>query len=142
MKLLSKDLIDEKFLTDLDVSENDDLRLYIVINKDILNSEMVSRGKEDAQVGHAVEIFTELLYNSISENPSILKIYKQYLKNRKKIVLEADDKTCMKLDKLGYVTVRDYGLTEIPENSLTALCIGILSKNADLKEIKRLQLRK
>lgn len=140
MKMLSKDLIYNPNKCELNLKENCDLRLYLIVNKTVLNN--ASRGKEDAQIGHAVEMFTEHVTALKTQNKALEPFLKEYSKTRKKIVLEADEKKCIELEKLGYISVRDNGLTEIKKNSLTVIVVGILDKNTDLKDIKRLQLRK
>lgn len=42
--------------------------------------------------------------------------------------------------EVDYISIRDNGLTEIQQNTLTCVCLGLLEK--DDKLIKRLQLYK
>ena len=127
-----------------------DLRLYIVVNKDLktIDGEPISRGKEDAQVGHGAEIFLEKVFDRFmdetipeTERLNVLGELEVYLRLRKKIILEAPQKVCEKLEKEGYLAIRDKGFTELAPNSLTVVTLGIFSKDDLPKKLKNLRLR-
>ena len=60
-----------------------------------------------------------------------------------KIILSFSQSKLEELEKLGYITIRDNGLTELEPNTLTCVTIGILDKDNipdELKFVKRLRL--
>ena len=129
-----------------------DLRMYILVNKEI----EISKAKLSGQVGHAVNVY---IYNILNNyivniienkekynNTDIINknLLDEYMAGSiKKIILSCTQKKMEDLEKLGYVTIRDNGLTELEPNTLTCITVGILDKNNipdDLKFIKRLRL--
>lgn len=111
------------------VFPEEELVQYIIINKDL----GMSPGKIAAQAGHVCTICAVKLGNT-----SAFKIW--YNGSQKKIVLGAHQKDMEKLEADGYFSVRDLGLTEIPQNSLTAISLGIMTKEKAKTIVKRLQL--
>lgn len=113
-----------------------DLRMYILVNKDI----KISKGKLAGQVGHASNILT---YNYCNGNQELKDIIFNYMQGRiKKIILYADQKFLESLEEK-YVTVRDSGLTELEPNTLTCINLGIIDYNNipnELNFIKKLKL--
>lgn len=107
-----------------------DLAMYILVNKDI----SMSPGKLAGQVGHAVESYI----NELNSN----KIIKEHMDNsQKKIILKCSQNKLEQLEKEGYVTIRDNGLTELEPNTLTCVNFGIIDRNSIVpKFIKRLRL--
>lgn len=105
---------------------------YIIINKDL---EMTA-GKVAAQVGHVCGMCAEK-----ESNTHKYQVWKDY-HDFKKITLSAHTKTLLDLEKQGFYAVRDKGYTEIPENSLTAVSLGIMTRKEAKLYIKRLQLFK
>ena len=95
--------------------------MYILVNSDL----KMSSGKISAQVGHAVEMLTELMVLNYKINPKskLSKIIINYRKNgRKKIVLKASQKDLEEFKKINNtVYVIDAGKTEILSGSLTAV---------------------
>ena len=114
---------------------NKDLRMYILINKDI----ELSKGKVAGQVGHAVASF---FYNI--NNKPLLTDYMEH--EQKKIILSCPQSKLEELEQLGYITIRDKGYTEIEPNTLTCVNFGIWDVNDENhplpKWIKRLKLYK
>ena len=110
-----------------------DLRMYILVNKDI----EISKGKLAGQVGHACNCYTYHNYGS--------ELLDEYMKGSiKKIILHAPQKLLEELEDKGYLAIRDNGLTEQKPKTLTCVNYGIIDY-ADIKEhkiLKRLQLVK
>lgn len=110
-----------------------DLRMYILVNKDI----EISKGKLAGQVGHAVASYFYNRYNK--------ELITNYMENQqKKIILACSQTKLEELESQGYISIRDNGLTELELNTLTCVNLGIL--DADKEEIpkwvKRLRLYK
>jgi PTH2 family peptidyl-tRNA hydrolase len=106
--------------------------MYIVVNEDL----EMGKGKVSAQVAHACTCY--LLQSGEKE-----KIDKWFNQCQKKIVLRAHQKQMEKFEEqFPQFAVRDLGLTEIPENSLTAVCLGIGTKENMLSIVKRLRIYK
>lgn len=113
-----------------------ELIMYIIINKDL----KMSAGKTAAQASHSV---TTYLVNVMNSDNAFEKnrLFEWYSDCQKKIVLGAHQKVMEKLenDDRCYA-IHDKGLTEIPTGSLTAICLGVHTKD-EVKDItKRLQL--
>ena len=111
-----------------------DLRMYILVNSNI----DISKAKLSGQVGHSANVLT---YRMCKENSPLIHEY--MLGSIKKIILSCPQKKLEELENLGYVTIRDNGLTELEPNTLTCTTVGILDKNnipEELKFIKRLRL--
>ena len=106
------------------------LAMYILVNSDI----KISKGKLAGQVGHAVEV----LYERTRYNEALLHYYR---KARKKILLSCPQNKLEELEKEGYVTIRDLGLTQLEPNTLTCVNLGIFDRDSDIPEfIKELKL--
>lgn len=116
---------------------------YIVVNKDL----NMSPGKIAAQVGHVCTICACHYSGISSENNwgGDIEINKEHFSlwyngEQKKIVLQAHQKDLEKLVAKGFFFVRDAGYTEIPANSLTAVSLGIMTREDAKPFVKRLQL--
>ena len=105
---------------------------YIVVNVDL----KMSAGKIATQVGHVCGMCAEK-----QSQTHKYEVWKQ-LHDFKKITLAGHQKTLESLEKQGFFAVRDKGYTEIPENSLTAVSLGIMTRKEASLFIKRLQLFK
>lgn len=117
----------------MNVSEKEELIQYIIVNKDL----GMSAGKVAAQVGH---VCTLCAIEEQKKNP-LFHIW--FNENQKKIVLGAHEKVLLELEKNpNFYAIRDSGLTEIAENSLTAISLGVTTKEKVEKIVKRLQLYK
>lgn len=135
---------------------DDDVYLYIGVNKEL----NMSSGKSGAQIAHSVKNY---MHNVISE-PRNKKNYRDYttilrelgydknfeqslyekyrIKAQKTITLALKEKDLLKYEELNYIVIRDNGLTEIPPNSLTTVCFGIVPKHMKPKFLNRYQLYK
>ena len=118
------------------IPNGDELIMYIIINKDL----KMSIGKTAAQAAHSC---TNYLINTMAGNNLFEKnkLSEWYNDCQKKIVLGAHQKNIEKLSKDSrFFPIYDKGLTEIPDGSLTAICLGIHRKD-DIQDItKRFQL--
>ena len=105
--------------------------MYILVNSDI----KIGKGKLAGQVGHAVEVYHEI--TKIDE-----EILKSYKTARKKIILKCSQEKLEQLEKDGFLSIRDKGLTQLDPNTLTCVNLGILDKdNPEFPEfVKELKL--
>lgn len=109
-----------------------ELIMYIIVNEDL----EMGRGKASAQVAHACTCY-------LLQSKEDTKINEWFNQCQKKIILRAHQKQMEKLEgQYPKYAVRDLGLTEIPENSLTAVCVGIGTKEEMLPIVKRFQIYK
>lgn len=115
----------------------EELIQYIIVNQDL----EMSQGKIAAQVGHACTL-ASVYYCTMEDS---LLFWDWYSNDQKKIVLRAHHRDIEKLiskckeeNQLCF-EVRDSGLTEIPQNSLTCISLGILDRAA-ASYVKRFQL--
>ena len=114
----------------------DELICYLIVNNEL----GMSPGKIVAQTCH---VMTEITMDYCSDPES--KPYKEFKLwynqySQKKIVLRGKQKDLEKLVDQGFYYIRDIGLTEVPENSLTCVGLGIMRKSEAQQYIKRLQL--
>lgn len=119
----------------MDIQENrsnDELVMYIVINKDL----QMRPGKVVAQAGHVI---VEYMRQSDKQ-----RLNDEWIKGGQvKVALGASQKTMEKLELLPNVySIRDEGRTEIPADSLTAVCFKPMRRSEQPKVLKRLQLYK
>ena len=118
------------------LADTNELIMYIIINKDL----KMSPGKTAAQASHSV---TTYLVNVMNSDNAFEKnrLFEWYSDCQKKIVLGAHQNVMEILEKDDRCyAIHDKGLTEIPTGSLTAICLGIHTKD-EVKDItKRLQL--
>lgn len=118
----------------------EELIMYILVNKDLT----MSSGKVSAQVAHSIVNYMEELFTSRASDYLVYRTWK--MGGQKKIVLQASQSLLEELeknDKYGRLAIRDNGLTEIPPNSLTAICLGINTREnfyEELPKLKRLRL--
>lgn len=116
-----------------------DLRMYILVNKDI----EISKGKVCGQVGHTVASY---FYHC--EDKTLIKNYME--NQQKKIILACPQTKLEELEQQGYISIRDNGLTELEPNTLTCVTLGIIDcddvnqygDNPVPKYVKRLRLYK
>ena len=111
---------------------------YIIINKDL----NMSSGKIAAAAAHAATTCTFIYLQSgstvIEKWASWYYDYKQ-----KKIILQAHQSFLEKYeDNLAYFRVRDIGCNEVEPNSLTAISLGIMTREEAEPIVKRLQIYK
>lgn len=114
----------------------DELIMYIIVNQDL----SMSIGKTAVQVGHAVADMLLVPMMAHRNSEDFINYKKWYTENnQKKLVFRAKEKKVKELaDK--FWGIHDLGLTEIPENSLTCACLGIMTRQEAEPYIKRLQL--
>jgi len=119
----------------------EDLRMYILVNKDI----KINKGKLAGQVGHAVAsyIYNNCGYENIEKLGDLAEFDSYMKQHQKKIILYCSQ---LKLEELeeNYIAIRDKGWTDLEPNTLTCINIGILDYNKDfpedLKFIRNLKL--
>lgn len=101
---------------------------YIVVNKEL----GMSTGKTAAQVGHVVTLST-LKYQDTEE-------FQTWLANGQvKILLGGKLKDLLKLKEQGFIHIEDFGRTEIPEGSLTAIALPPMTREHAKVYVKRIQ---
>lgn len=108
----------------------DEIVQYYVVNKEL----NMSPGKIAAQVAH-VATHIALACGDLIQFYSWLDKY-----NQKKIILKGKQKDLERLIGQGFYYVRDLGLTEIEEGSLTVVGLPPMYKSEAQKYVKRLQL--
>jgi len=109
-------------------NDNELIQYYVV------NSELnMSTGKIAAQVAHA-----SMLIALDYQNDSRFINWKN--NNMKKIILKGKHKDLIKLRDVGFYTVIDNGLTEVPEGSMTVVCSPVMTRTEARKHIGRLRL--
>ena len=116
---------------------NENLALYILINKDI----DISKGKIVSQVGHSI---LRYITSSKGKEDKLLNRYLELNDNDRVIIgLSCPQSRLEALEQEGYPVQRDLGLTELKENTLTSVCYGVLDRNEEIpKWIKRLRIYK
>lgn len=126
-----------------------DLAMYILVNKDvdIVKADGTGAGKLAGQSGHAVSAFVyhKFIKNGGTATNEERKQFENYMEGtQKKILLRCSQKKLEELEKEGYITIRDKGLTMLEPNTLTCVNFGILDRDKDEvpKWIKKLQLYK
>ena len=108
-----------------------DLVQYYIVNQDLI----MSKGKTAAQVAHAATVSTINLMSSQSTFPERHDDFLEWVQTgMKKIILKGKQAELEKLEKRGFFSIRDSGLTEIKSNSLTVITIPPMEKN-EAKEI-------
>lgn len=104
--------------------------MYILVNEDI----KIGKGKLAGQVGHAVCVYMyrgiqQMFFEEDSkEQMSIMSHMDEYMLCQKKIILRCPQSKLEELEKIGYITIRDKGLTQLEPNTLTCINVGILDK--------------
>lgn len=110
--------------------------MYILVNKDI----EISKGKLAGQVGHAVASYLYEKAIKPLQNGRSIESLDDYMINQKKIVLKCSQKRLEALERDGYISVRDNGLTELEAGSLTCVNYGIVTPDIAPNWLKRLRL--
>ena len=121
---------------------DNELVMYFIVNKDL----EMSKGKVATQVAHSFTGYCDHLLYSLHnkiyhiDNGEEIDKYNNWIKqSQKKIILKAKQSVLEKLEK-EYFSVRDLGLTEVPENSLGCICLGVMTRKEAEPMVKRLQL--
>jgi len=123
----------------MDQSKQDELVMYILVNEDL----NMSAGKIAGQVGHAISKYANgIICNLACGDKTVFAKWSKWMPIQKKIILKAPQLLLEKLEE-GYWGIRDLGLTEIDANSLTAICLGIDTREGfyeRMPKLKRLRL--
>lgn len=126
-----------------------DLAMYILVNKnvEIVKPDGTGAGKLGGQIAHAVSafIYHKFIKNGGTANYKERKRFEDYMEGtQKKIIVRCSQKKLEELEKEGYITIRDRGLTMLTPNTLTCVNMGIFDRDKDEvpKWIKKMQLYK
>ena len=106
------------------------MKLYFIVNYEL----NMSVGKIATQVSHCTTRF-------VLENHHTQEFKDWYNKGRSqtKIVLGGSQKLLEELELKGHISIRDNGLTEIVNGSLTCVCLGLHEKlEGGLKRLRLL----
>ncbi|XXM71605.1 aminoacyl-tRNA hydrolase [Lysinibacillus sphaericus] len=102
-----------------------DLVQYFVVNKDV----NMSKGKTAAQVAHAATLSTLELVSAKTSFADRQPDFVEWLQTgMKKIILKGSQTELEKLEKAGFFSIRDSGLTEIQKGSLTVTALPPMDK--------------
>ena len=112
------------------IKMDDELIEYFVVNSEL----NMSPGKIAAQVAHVATIIAV----EFTEFDDDFNAW--YTKDQKKIILRGKQKDLEKLVEQRFYYIRDNGLTEIPQGSLTVVGLPPMLKSDARKYVKRLQL--
>ena len=119
---------------------DNELVMYLLVNQDI----GMGKGKVAAQCCHAATIYTYRTLTNTHTNiicqQQTEDFHKWYSYIQKKIVLKASQELLEKLEVNGYISIRDKGYTQIPENSLTVVTLGITTRESVSEIVKDLKL--
>ncbi|OLS40099.1 aminoacyl-tRNA hydrolase [Bacillus sp. MRMR6] len=111
--------------------DKQDLVQYFIVNQDL----HMSKGKTAAQVAHAATISTINLMSTQSSFPERHEKFVEWVKiGMKKVILKGKQAELEKLEKSGFFSVRDSGLTEVKSGSLTVIALPPMGK-FEAKEI-------
>lgn len=100
-----------------------DLAMYLLLNKDI----EISKGKIPSQIGHAIIRYTT---SPKGKEDNALKEFLDLDDDKRIIItLACSQKKLEQLENQGYPTQRDLGLTELPPNTITCICYGVVDRN-------------
>lgn len=104
---------------------NRDLVQYFVVNREL----NMSKGKTAAQVAHAATLST---IEMASTNTSFKERQSEFVEwlqtGMKKIILKGKQVDLEKLERNGFFSIRDSGLTEIQKGSLTVIALPPMDK--------------
>lgn len=129
----------------------DELVEYFIINTELkkLNGDPVSQQKIGVQMAHVATLVADRMMWAGIGSHFTSEEYLRYQKwlhggerEQKKIVLAGKTKDLEKLAAQGFINIRDKGYTELPPNTLTCVCLGIMTRREAEPFIKRLQLYK
>jgi peptidyl-tRNA hydrolase, PTH2 family len=110
---------------------NKDLVQYFIVNRDL----SMSKGKTAAQVAHAATLSTLTMMSKDSPFQDRQEEFIDWVQTgMKKVVLKGKTAELEKLEKKGYFSIHDSGLTEIKEGSLTVTALPPMEKD-EAKEI-------
>lgn len=109
-----------------------ELVMYILVNEEI----RMGKGKAMGQAGHAVASW--FYHRSSNYNQYRLKDYMEG--QQKKIVLKCSQEKLQELERLGFITIRDAGHTQLEPNTLTCVNYGLYYKHEVPNWINELRL--
>ena len=112
------------------------MKMYILVNEDI----KISKGKLAGQVGHAVNSYLWHKYIVPLQTGYTVVSLQEYMEAQKKIILKCPESKLLELEQLGYITIRDKGLTELEPNTLTCVNLGIYYTGREPDWVKELKL--
>ena len=124
---------------------SNELVQYFLVNKDI----KMGKGKIAAQVAHAATIYAVgVLIGFPGRIPDdddvyaerLLDFYDWYYSIQKKIILKAPQSLLEYLESRGYLAIRDKGYTQVPENALTVVTLGVTTREAVSEIVEDLPL--
>ncbi|WP_156509905.1 aminoacyl-tRNA hydrolase [Rossellomorea aquimaris] len=116
-----------------------DLVQYFVVNKEL----KMSTGKTAAQVAHAATLSTIELMQRTSPFQDRQEDFVEWVQTgMKKIILKGKQSELEKLEKRGYFSIHDSGLTEIASGSLTVIALPPMEKSHAKEFIGHLTLLK
>jgi peptidyl-tRNA hydrolase, PTH2 family len=102
-----------------------DLVQYYIVNSELT----MSKGKTAAQVAHAATLSTISMMSSQSPFPENHDDFVEWVQTgMKKIILKGKQAELEKLEKKGYFSIHDSGLTEIKSGSLTVVALPPMEK--------------
>jgi peptidyl-tRNA hydrolase, PTH2 family len=102
-----------------------DLVQYFIVNSELT----MSKGKTAAQVAHAATLSTISMMSSQSPFPERHVDFVEWVQTgMKKIILKGKQTELEKLEKRGYFSIHDSGLTEIKSGSLTVVALPPMEK--------------
>lgn len=108
-----------------------DLVQYFIVNKDL----GMSKGKTAAQVAHAATLSTLSMMSKECPFENRQADFIEWVQTgMKKVVLKGKAAELEKLERKGYFSIHDSGLTEIKEGSLTVISLPPMEK-FEAKEI-------
>lgn len=140
MSIIREDHLEEVLNTEvpITISNQDELIQYYIVNSEL----GMSIGKIAGQVAHVATNIVENIFAYKAWEYDAYQLYKQWKLDydQKKIILRGKTKDLQKLVDLGFPYIRDLGLTEVPEGSLTCVGLGVMWKSEAQQYIKRLQL--
>lgn len=131
-------VLDYKKYNEYCFTDDDDIKMYFVVNKEI----KMSKAKLSGQIGHAVQAYEKHIKQNYSEDVYD-KLKDIYAKYNVKIVLGSNECLVTRLESQGFTAIRDKGFTQIAPDTLTAINVGVLNKNSKdfplfLKDLKLL----
>lgn len=125
------------------MTENEnELVQYFLVNKDL----GMKKGKIAAQVAHAATIYTRRMLENCNTSRTFLaereRFEQWYYSVQKKIIVKAPQEMMERYEKssIGYISIRDKGYTQIPENSLTVITLGVQHRGCVNEEVRNLPL--
>ncbi|WP_201716263.1 aminoacyl-tRNA hydrolase [Rossellomorea arthrocnemi] len=116
-----------------------DLVQYFIVNKEL----SMSKGKTAAQVAHAATLSTLSMMSKDSPFQNRQADFIEWVQTgMKKVVLKGKSAELEKLEKKGYFSIHDSGLTEIKAGSLTVTALPPMERYEAKELVGHLSLLK